>query len=264
MGYQVGIGLDGRYKLLHSHHQFVEQSCLQGEYFVLCPEYLLFIFLQLLCDVALGLRQRLLSHPLCRHLVLVGIPHLEIVTEYVVVANFQRRDARLLSLAFLYLQQIVLAAVGDVAQFVERFAHAWLHDSAFLHQLWRVVHHLSGDAFAQAFAQVHLLADAFQHRVVGSHAGGLHLFERLQRHFQRHHFARRHAARCHSADDSFQVADPLKLHVDELAELRFAEEVVDHVESLLHLVDVLQREYHPPSELSGAHRRHRAVYHIEQ
>ena len=67
VGQNVGVNLNLRNKLLHSQHQFVEQLGLQGQYLILCPKYLFFIFLQLLRNVTLSLSQRLLAHPLLRH-----------------------------------------------------------------------------------------------------------------------------------------------------------------------------------------------------
>ena len=90
MGRQIGVGLYGGDILLHVHHQFVEEPCLERQYLLLGTQNLLLVFLQLLRDIALGLCQRLLAHPLGRHLVLERVPHLQIIAEHVVIAYFQR------------------------------------------------------------------------------------------------------------------------------------------------------------------------------
>ena len=136
---QVGVDLYLRNELLHGQHQLIKQPRLQRQYLVLGTQNLFLVFLQLLRDVALGLCQGLLAHPLLRHLVLVGVAHFEVVAEDVVVAYLQALYARLLCLALLNLQQVVLTTVGDVAQLVQLGVHAVADDAALLHQLWRVI-----------------------------------------------------------------------------------------------------------------------------
>ena len=109
MSNDVGILLHLRNILLGRYDQVGKQLLLQRQYLVLCTQYLLFIFLQLLRDVALCLCQRLLAHPLLRHLVLIRVAHLQVVAEDVVVAYLQRGDARLGGLTLLNLQEVVLA-----------------------------------------------------------------------------------------------------------------------------------------------------------
>ena len=45
---------------------------------------LLLVFLKFRSDVALGADKRLLAYPVLRHLVLVGVAHLEVVAEHIV------------------------------------------------------------------------------------------------------------------------------------------------------------------------------------
>ena len=118
MSNDIRVDLYLRNKLLHTQNQVVEELRLERQNAVFCTQDLLLILLQLLCYIALGLRQRLLAHPFCRHLVLIRVAHLEIIAKHVVIAYLQRRDARLLSLTLLNLQQIVLTTISNLSQFV--------------------------------------------------------------------------------------------------------------------------------------------------
>ena len=100
-GNDIRIDLYLRNKLLHTQNQVVEEFSLQGEYLILSPQDLLFVLLQLLGDIALCLGQCLLAHPLLRHQVFIGVAHFKVIAEDIVVADFQGRDTRLLSLALL-------------------------------------------------------------------------------------------------------------------------------------------------------------------
>ena len=104
----IGIDLYLWDKLLQGQYKVVEELLLQRENLVLCTQYLLFVFLQFLCDITLCLSQRLLAHPLLWDLFFIGVAHLQVIAKDIVVAHLQRRDARLLGLTFLYLQEIVL------------------------------------------------------------------------------------------------------------------------------------------------------------
>ena len=150
---QDGIQLYLRYELLYVAHQIGKKLCLQRQNLVFSPKNLLFIFLQLLGDVALSLCQCLLAHPFSRHLVLIGVAHLQIVAEHVVVAYLQRLDARLLGLALLNLQQVVLARIGNVAQIVEFGTHTVVDHPTLLHLLWRIGLYLTQDALANRLAE---------------------------------------------------------------------------------------------------------------
>ena len=67
--------------------------------------------LELLRDVALRIRERLLADVAVRHAVRAAVAHLNVVAEDLVVTDLQRLDARLLLLALLDLLQHRLAVV---------------------------------------------------------------------------------------------------------------------------------------------------------
>ena len=105
-------------------HQFREDAVLQYLNFLLSPENFLLIFLEFLCDVAFGLGQRLFAHPFGGHVVAVGVAHLYVVAKHIVETDFQTGYARQFALALLEAEQVVLARGGEMAQFVQFFAHS--------------------------------------------------------------------------------------------------------------------------------------------
>ena len=264
VGQQVGVDLYLRNKLLHGQHQLVEELCFERQNLVLGTENLLLVLLQLLGDVALGLGQRLLAHPFLRHQVLIRITHFQVVAEDVIVAYLQALYARQLGLALLNLQQVVLAAVGNVAQLVELLVHTVADDAALLHQLWRVGLNLALNTVAERLAEIQPLANALQGVVLGVETGRLDGVDGLQGRLQLDNLARRNAPHGHLRDDALEVANAVQLLVDTLAELRLAVVILHNVQALVDGPLVLQREHEPAAQQAAAHRRDRLVDHIEQ
>ena len=83
------ILLNGVYVMLGVLHEFTEELCLQLQYLVFGSENLLLILFQFLGDISFRLCERLLPYPCGRHFVFVDIPHFEIISEHIVVADFQ-------------------------------------------------------------------------------------------------------------------------------------------------------------------------------
>ena len=205
-GNLVGIGLYGRNELTDALHQLGIELCLQHQYLVLGSQYFFFVFLQFLRDVTLGVSQRLLAYPLLGHLVLVGIAHLDVIAEDVVVANLQAGDAGQVTFALLNLQQVVLARVGNLAQLIEFGTDATLNDTALVDQQRRVVVDFLLDAVAQQLAEVEQLANVVQTGIVGLGTGLLDGFDGPQGYLERHHLAGRHTTYGSLGDDALQVA----------------------------------------------------------
>ena len=111
-----------------------ESSCkgvMNCEYLVFGAENLFFQFLQLRRDVSFGIDERLLAYPRFGNALLVGVPYLDVVTEHVVEAYLEARNAGFVYLALLYFEQYVLAGMGYAAQFVELGIHSVSYDAAF-------------------------------------------------------------------------------------------------------------------------------------
>ena len=113
--YLVGIDLYGGDVFVECKDEVVVEAVLQSRYLVFGTENLLFIFLQFLRDVALGIDERLLAYPGLGHLVFMRVAHLDVVTEDVVESNLEAGYLGSFALALLHLQEVVLARIGDTA-----------------------------------------------------------------------------------------------------------------------------------------------------
>ena len=136
--------------------------------------------------------------------------------------------------------------------------------AALVQQLRSIALHHPLYAVGQVSADVHLLPYPSERVVLRMFAGRLHRGKRLQGGLQGHHFARRDTPNGHLRDDALQVAHAVELVVDQLAELRFAEEIFHDVESLVDGFLLFQRENHPTLQHSGPHRRDRPVDNVAE
>ncbi len=102
-------------------------------------EDLLFILLELGREEPLGADERLLAHVIGRDLGQVGLGHLDVIAEDLVVADLERADAGPLALPLLQLGDEGLAGAADRAQVVELGVPAVLDDPAFGQQEGRLV-----------------------------------------------------------------------------------------------------------------------------
>ena len=75
--------------LLDGHNHLVVDLLLKGTYLLLGTQNLLLVLLQLLGNVPLRIHKGLLADPIVGNLILMGVPHLKIISEYVVVTYFQ-------------------------------------------------------------------------------------------------------------------------------------------------------------------------------
>ena len=122
------------------------------------PQDFFFIFFKFGADISLGIDKCLLAYPLLRHLVAVRIGNLEVVSEDVIETDFERRDARGLNFAVAYLCQVLLAAGGYMAQFVQGGVDAFAYDIAASGLIGTVVPNFAFDARSYIGARIDLLA----------------------------------------------------------------------------------------------------------
>ncbi len=119
-----------RYIICHSSHKVAVEPCLQSLYFFLSAKYFFFVLLKLRSYVALGIDKGLLAYPLAGHLRFMSVRNLYIVPENIVVPNLERRYTRSLHLACLNFRKVVLALIGQGAEFVEFFVDAGRYNLA--------------------------------------------------------------------------------------------------------------------------------------
>ena len=96
LGHRRRGGLDLCHVGAHGVFQFTEQLVLQGGDLVLGGENGVLQLLELLGDVPLGVDGGLLAHPVLRHQADLGLGHLDVVAEHLVVPDLHVLDARLL------------------------------------------------------------------------------------------------------------------------------------------------------------------------
>ena len=260
----LAIGLDVADKTLDLSHEIGIYPALKLVDASFGREDLLLIDFQFLGDVAFGIDKCLLAYPLLRDLVLEGVADLDVVAEYVVVSDFQRADARAFYLALLHLQEVVLAAPGDVAELVQFRVHAGGDDIALAELGGGVGGHRATDVAEEAAAAAQLPDHTveFGHAAAAAKRGdrvGL-----LQRTPELHHFARQYLARRRTGKDALQVA-----HVGHQF-LKLTKVPVLFHEMLHHVIAGVQLGYvkdghrEPLTEQAGAHGGTAAVDDIDQ
>ena len=203
----AAVGLDVADALLHLAHQGGVDFAFHAGDVIFGREDLLFVFLELLGDIAFGVYQRLLAHPLRGHLALEGVAHLDVVAENVVVAYLEAADTGPLCLPFLHLQEITLASGGDVAELVEPAVHTAGYHLALAYLHGGILRHGGADLAQQGAAVLHALEQLLQRRrrvFAAEGADGLHLSERPA---ELHHFTREYPAGRRAGDYPFKVAD---------------------------------------------------------
>ena len=264
LGEERGVILYGRDEGCEGRDELFEELGFEAEDAFLRTHNLVFVLLEFLGDVTLGLGQRLLANPVLRHLIAVRITHLEVVAKHVVVADLQALDARRLYLSLLHLQQVALALIGYLAQLVEFCIHA-IHDDTAVGHLHRAVGpHFAGDAVAYLSTEVELLAYLLQRIVLGILAHLLDGFNGLQSDAQLHDVARTDTPRTHLRYDALEVAHRLQLLQNSIAHVGHLEEALHDVLTLAYLHRVFQGEEHPAVQHACSHRRDCLVDDVEE
>ena len=192
------------------------------------------------------------------------VTHLDVVTEHIIISNFQAGNAGQLAFALLNLEQAVFPRISNPTQFIQFFVYPVGYHPAFVDQQRRIIFYFFGYLVANGNARIQLLANAPQALVISVQASIFDGFDGLQRHFQLYHFARRDAPYGGFRNDAFQIAYPMQLFFYEILEIGFAEEVVYHVQTLVDGFHVFQGEYNPPLQQAGSHRTDGVVNNIQQ
>ena len=118
-GQSLRVGLDLRDEPPDQRDEVGVYLGLEGVDTVLRAEDLLFVILEFLSYISFRIDKSLLAHPLRRDFVFICIPDFQEITEYIVVADLERRDSGPLALALLHLEQIVLSSAGYLPHVVQ-------------------------------------------------------------------------------------------------------------------------------------------------
>jgi len=110
---------DGVQELSDLFTELGEQCRFHLEQSILSAQDFLLITLQLLGDVALRIHQGLFPNPLFRDLVLMGVGHLEIISEHFVEADLQRGNAGTKGFGLLQFRKPLLSAVRQLPELIQ-------------------------------------------------------------------------------------------------------------------------------------------------
>ena len=244
--HHIGIDLHLRHKPAQRKHQLRIESVLDDLYFLLCRQDSLLIFFEFGGDISLGIDEGLLANPVLRHLLLVGVAHLKIVAEDIVVAYLQTLDTRLFRLALLDTEQIFFAVVVYIAQRVQFAVHAVGDDVRTPLHCRRIRQNLLLDTLTHFAAEVYLLAQQMQIRVVFRPETDLaNRHQCPQGCGKLHHLARTDTPCGNLAHDTFHILNLLNLLPQQIACLGVAEEILHHRLAVAYRAHILQRECHP-------------------
>ena len=193
------------------------------------------------------------------------IAYLDVVSEYVVVADFQAWDTGPFAFSLLDVQQVILAGVSHLPQLVQFFVDTLPDDFApSVEQGRGIVVDLPLYPVADDSTQVQSVADGLQYRFG---AFGTELFDRppwLSGPLSAVPPRGGDSAYGHLRDDAFYVADPCNLLFDLFLHLRGLEKVFYRRQPVVDGFYLFEGEDDPAAQHPGAHRAGGTVYHIEQ
>ena len=226
-------------------------------------EDLLLIIFQLLGDIALGIHQCLLANPSLRHLIAVGIAHFQIVAKDIVITYLQTTNTRVLNLALLQLQEVVLTILLNITQLVQLRMYATGKDIRASLHCWWVGNNLALNALTYFFAQRQLLTEQVQICIV--YCPLTDVFDRFdsqQRMAQLHHLAGCDTPRRNLANHTLHIVNTLQVLTNNFALLRVTEKVFHHRLAVAYRAHLFERKGHPTMEQTSAHRSNRTVNNI--
>ena len=263
-GYLIGIYLNGRDIFGKGKNQIIIKLGFECHNLIFRTQNLFFVFLQLLCDITLCIHQRLFANPLGRHFVLMCITHLYIITEYIVIGNLQAGDAGLVTLTLLQLQQIILPRESNAAQLVQLFTDSIGYHTSLVHQQRRIILYLFSYFLAYIKTEIELFTNTPQTVIIGIQASIPDRLDGLQRHLQLNHLTRRDTSHGSLGHDAFQITDEMHFLFYELFKIRFAEEILHHIQTFIDRLLILQWKHHPAFQQTCSHRTDGFVDNIQQ
>ena len=194
----------------------------------------------------------------------MSIAHLDIIAEDIVESYFQTRNIVFGTQSLLHLEQIVLARIGNLAQFVE-FGIDTLTDHRTLAKLHRRLWlNLMIDALADDVAGIDLFANRTKLVKVGILTLSLNVLQSRKRNTQLDNLARIGTTHSHLAYDTLHVAHLMQALLYHLGHIRIAEEIFNNVESLTNTLGMYEWEEQPSVHQSATHRSSGIVDDIEQ
>ena len=251
LGQDAAVALDVRNGLLDAADEFPVQARFQRVDAVLGREDLFLVGLEFLGDVTFGVHQGLLADPLRRHLVLVGIAHLDIIAENVVVGNFEGGNPGAFGFPLLHLEEVILSSGGKRAELVQFGIHAGADDRSLadLNGRFRIHHPLD---FGEQFLAV---AEAPEQFFQGFGTGQALLDgpDERQAPAQLHYLARIGFSGGHTAQDAFHIPQLTQIHLGFLQDFRGLGEVLHNIVAGVQLLQVHDGHRQPLTQHTCAH-----------
>ena len=263
LGEDAAVHLDGGNLLLDAADELPVQAGLDGVDAVFGREDFLLVLFQLFGDIALRVHQGLLADPLRRNLVPIGVADFDIVTENIVVGYFEGTDAGAFGLPLLHLQEIILAAGAEGAEFVQFRIHARADDGALPHLDGRLRRQGPQDIGQELFAAL----EAAQQLSQGIRSLGEALLDGAREReaaAQLHHLAGIGPAVGDTAQDALQVSQLAQVHLGLLKNLRIFRKVLDGIETGAKLLQVHDGHGQPLPQQAGAHGAGAFVQRLDQ
>ena len=244
--HHIGIDLHLRHKPAQRKHQLRIEPVLNDLYLLFRRQDSLLIFFEFGGDISLGTDECLLAYPVLRHYVLVVVAHLKIVAEAIVVAYLQTLDTCLLRLALLDTEQVFLSVVVYIAQRVQFAVHSVGDDVRTPLYCRRIRQNLLLDTLAHFAAEVYLLAQQMQIRVIFRPEADLaNRHQCPQGCGKLHHLTRADTSCGDLAHNTFHILNLLNLLPQQIACLGVAEEILYHRLAVAYRAHIFQRECHP-------------------
>src|SRR2546427_11743581 len=148
----------------HAAPQRVDQLRLARRNPLLRPQHLRLVLLQLRRHVALSAGESLAPLVIRRDSRLVGVRDLDVIAEYLVEPDLERRDTGALALPRLQRGDVPLAAVARVFELVQRPVVAWPDGVAVRELSGRAVHEGAGELVAQVLQELEPIGRLLQQR----------------------------------------------------------------------------------------------------
>ena len=151
-------------------------------------------------------------------------------------------------------QQIVLARIAYLTQFIEFGIHAVAYHIAAIEQIRGIGIDFASYAVANELAQIELLAYAAKHLAIACFAQAFNGLDGCQCGSQLHQFARCDASHSHFRHQSLEVAYGFELLLELFACFGVLEEMFHHIEAAIDLLHIFEREQYPSAQQASTHR----------
>ena len=173
---------------------------------------------KLVSNVSFAVYKSLLALVAIRHFVRKGFGHFDIVSENLIVSDFERADTRFFPFSRFEVCEPFFCGVFDIAHLVESFVVALFDVSAVFVAVYALSVQRTLKSRAYGFKRVQSLVDAFYELARCARKKLFDLRNRFQSVTYRKQIFRRCVAVCKSAVQSFEIAHGIKRFAESFAQ----------------------------------------------